>query len=154
MMIASDISVAVPGGDLNDACDGSRIGWLTTPGGGSGGMSKAPWNATEGCDRGENTTPTLMGGGWAADDHHMVTFWIWGVRNPCLLLAGLATATGATGIADWSLAMSTVLVFGVMAHAATHLARRAKARREREQAAILAMRRHDALIDGYRKHAA
>lgn len=100
------------------------------------------------------TRPTLIRGGRTADDQNMVTFWIWGVRNPCLLLAALATATGATGIADWSLAMSTVLVFGVMAHAATHLARRAKARREREQAAILAMRRHDALIDGYRKHAA
>lgn len=81
-------------------------------------------------------------------------FWIWGVRNPCLALAGLATAAGAAGVADWSLAMSTVLVFGVMAHTATHLARRAKARREREQAAILAMRRHDSLIEGYRKHAA
>ena len=111
-------------------------------------------NATGGCDRGEIATPALIPAGVAADDQDMVTFWIWGVRNPCLLLAALATGTGATGIADWSLAMSTVLVFGVMAHTATHLARRAKARHERQQAAILAMRRHDALIEGYRRNAA
>ncbi len=84
----------------------------------------------------------------------MVTFWIWGVRNPCLALAALATASGLTGVADWSLAMSSLLVFGVAAHTATHLARRVRARHEREQAVILAMRRHDALIDGYRKRAA
>ena len=65
----------------------------------------------------------------------MVGFWIWAVRNPLVLLAGLATAAGLTGVADWSLAMATVLVAGVVADAANHLARRATARKAREQRA-------------------
>ncbi len=84
----------------------------------------------------------------------MVGFWIWAVRNPAVLLAGLVTASGLTGVADWSLAMALVLVFGVIADAANHLARRAAARRARARAAISALRTHDALLDSYGKRAA
>ena len=84
----------------------------------------------------------------------MVTFWIWGVRNPCLACAALATAAGLTAVADWSLALSTVLVFGVMADIATHLARRAAARSDARRAEILAMHRRDTALEPGRKQAA
>ncbi len=84
----------------------------------------------------------------------MARFWIWAVRNPALLLAALATAFGATGVADWSLAMAAVLVTCLFALAANHLARRAAARRERQRAALAALRRHDALLEKDRRRAA
>lgn len=66
----------------------------------------------------------------------MVVFWIWGVRNPAAALAGVATAAGLAGVADWSIALATVLVFGIIADAANHLGLRAAARRSRKGAAV------------------
>jgi len=84
----------------------------------------------------------------------MVRVWIWAVRNPAVLIAGLATASGLTGVADWSLAMALVLVFGVIADAANHLARHAAVRRDRKRAAIAALRTQDALLHSHHKRAA
>ena len=69
----------------------------------------------------------------------MVIFWVWGVRNPCVALGALATAAGMTGVADWSISLSTLMVLGIFAESANHLGRRAKARRDRHQAVITAL---------------
>ena len=70
----------------------------------------------------------------------MSRFWVWGVRNPCLLLGGLAAAAGLNGVADQSIAFTVLLAFGVLAEAATHLARRARAKERRARAAADAVR--------------
>jgi hypothetical protein len=90
----------------------------------------------------------------AADDRSMVGFWIWGVRNVAVALGGLATAAGLSGVLDWSLAMATVLVFGVIAASANHLARHAAVRRARRRAAIVGLHTHEALLERYRERAA
>lgn len=69
----------------------------------------------------------------------MSRFWVWGIRNPCLLLAGLATAAGLNGVADQSIAFTILLVFGVLAEASNHLARQARTKERRAEAA------HDAI---------
>ncbi len=69
----------------------------------------------------------------------MAMFWVWAVRNPCLLLAALVTVAGLTDVADWSISITTVMVLGLIAQSASHLARRARVRRQRQQAALLAM---------------
>lgn len=58
----------------------------------------------------------------------MAKFWVWGVRNPCVLIAGLTTMAWLTGVTDWSLSMLAVTVMGFAANIANHLARRAHAR--------------------------
>jgi len=69
----------------------------------------------------------------------MAKFWIWGVRNPCVLLAALATASGLYGVADWSICMVTVLVTGLSANVANHLARRAHARAQAARAGAMSL---------------
>ena len=70
----------------------------------------------------------------------MSRFWVWGVRNPCVLLGGLATAAALNGVADQSIAFTVLLVFGVLAEASNHLARRAKAKEQRAREARNAVR--------------
>jgi hypothetical protein len=84
----------------------------------------------------------------------MTRFWVWGVRNPALALAGLATASGLTGVADWSIALMTVMALGFLAEIANRLARVARARQQREQAAILEFRRAVEARTHYRERAA
>ena len=70
----------------------------------------------------------------------MSRFWVWGVRNPFVLLGGLATGAALYGVADNSIAFTLLLVFGVLAEAANHLARRARAKERRTRAASDAIR--------------
>ena len=70
----------------------------------------------------------------------MARFWIWGVRNPVLLLAALATAAGLRGVADDAITFTALLAFGVIAEIATHLGRRARAKEQRARAVALALR--------------
>lgn len=86
----------------------------------------------------------------------MKRFWIWGVRNPCVLLGALATAGGLYGIADMSLVMTVLLLFGVIAEVANRLARRAARheRRQRELAGITALRRREPAQESYYRRAA
>jgi hypothetical protein len=74
-----------------------------------------------------------------ADIRYMPKFWIWGVRNPCVLLAGLATASGLYGVADWSICMATVLIMGLTANIANHLARRAHERAQAARAGAISL---------------
>jgi hypothetical protein len=65
----------------------------------------------------------------------MVTFWLWGVRNPAIVFAGVCVVAGLTGVADEALSFSGILIAGVVADAANHLGRRALARQEYARAA-------------------
>jgi hypothetical protein len=70
----------------------------------------------------------------------MATFWIWGMRNPAVLIAGLVTASGFYGVADWSITLVIVLALGVFAEFAGVFGRRARAQRDRDKAVRAAMR--------------
>ena len=70
----------------------------------------------------------------------MATFWLWGVRNPAVLLAGLVTASGFYGVADWSITLVVVLGLGVFAEVAGIFGRRARERDARDRAARAAIR--------------
>ena len=80
----------------------------------------------------------------------MATFWLWGLRNPAILLAGLAALAGYTGAADWSIAMVVVLGFGIIAEIANRFGRRALARKRRKRAAVLALRSAAEVRDRFR----
>lgn len=80
----------------------------------------------------------------------MAIFWLWGFRNPALLLAGLAAFAGYQGAADWSIAMVVVLGFGIIAEVANRFGRRALAKQRRKQAAIQALRSAAEVRDRFR----
>jgi len=87
----------------------------------------------------------------------MDTFWLWGIRNPSVLLGALCVAAGLAGVADEALSFSGLLLCGLVADAANHLARRVVARRE-QQRAMMASRNvlqlfHDVDHDAFRKAA-
>lgn len=87
----------------------------------------------------------------------MVTFWLWGVRNPFILLGAVFAVAGLCGIFDQALSFSGLMLCGLFADAANHLARRIVARQEQERA--LAARRNviqlfrDVDHDSFRKAA-
>lgn len=81
----------------------------------------------------------------------MATFWLWGVRNPCVLLAGLVTASGLAGVADWSITMAIIMMLALTAEAASIMARRARARRDRERAAREALLGASAIRQRFRE---
>jgi len=70
----------------------------------------------------------------------MATFWLWGVRNPAVLLAGLAAFAGYQEVAEWSFAMPVILGFAVIAEVGNRFGRAALARKRRKKAAIEAIR--------------
>ncbi len=84
----------------------------------------------------------------------MVKFWVWGVRNPALVLAALATASGLTGVADWSIAMMTVMVLGFVAEVANRIARRNRSHQRRQKALVLEFERAAEARRAYRERAA
>lgn len=84
----------------------------------------------------------------------MSRFWVWGVRNPCLLLGGLATAAGLNGVADQSIAFTVLLVFGVLAEAANHFARCARSKERRARAAHEAIRAATELRESFQRRKA
>ena len=61
----------------------------------------------------------------------MYTFWIWGVRNPCMLVAAACTVAGLMGLADWSISLFVLMTCALAGDAANHLARSARHRAER-----------------------
>ena len=84
----------------------------------------------------------------------MSRFWVWGVRNPFVLLGGLATGAALYGVADHSIAFTLLLVFGVLAEAANHLARRARAKERRTRAASDAIRVATQLRESFQRRKA
>ncbi|MEP7215960.1 MAG: hypothetical protein ABI782_06870 [Anaerolineaceae bacterium] len=84
----------------------------------------------------------------------MSRFWVWGVRNPCLLLGGLAAGAGLNGVADQSIAFTVLLVFGVIALAANRAARRARVKERRARAADDAIRGAIKMRESFQHHKA
>lgn len=70
----------------------------------------------------------------------MATFWTWGLRNPCAVVAVLALASGFTGVLDWSAAMMLTMVMVVVGDSAHHLGSRARQRRRRDREAAEAIK--------------
>jgi hypothetical protein len=69
----------------------------------------------------------------------MAVFWLWGIRNPAVLIAGLVAFAGSQGVADWSITMAVVLAFGLIAEVANRFGRRALNKKRRKAEANLAL---------------
>lgn len=82
----------------------------------------------------------------------MATFWLWAVRNPAVLVAGLVAASGFYGVADWSITLVIILVLGIFAEVAGILARRARTRDARDRAAQAVVRDASLLRERLREH--
>lgn len=76
----------------------------------------------------------------AADNEYMATFWLWGVRNLFVALAGVTALAGYQGVADWSITMVVVLAFAFVAESGNRLGRRALRKKRRAVAAREAIR--------------
>lgn len=70
----------------------------------------------------------------------MAVFWLWGIRNPAVLIAGLVAFAGYQGVADWSITMAVVLAFGVVAEIANRFGRRALNKKRLKRQAVAALR--------------
>ena len=77
-------------------------------------------------------------------------FWLWGVRNVFVALAGLVALAGYQGIADWSIVMVVVLVLGVIAEVGNRIGRGALGRQRRNSAAQDAIRSATELRERFR----
>ena len=70
----------------------------------------------------------------------MAVFWLWGVRNPAVVMAGLVAFAGYRGVADWSITMAVVLAFGVVAEVGNRFGRRALTKKRRKAESVAALR--------------
>lgn len=94
---------------------------------------------------------TLSGPARPADTPYMaVKFWLWGVRNVCVALAGLVALAGYQGIADWSITMVVVLGLGIIAEVGNRIGRKALLRQRRNRAARAAIQSAAELRDRFR----
>ncbi|MFN0145130.1 MAG: hypothetical protein ACKVT1_01355 [Dehalococcoidia bacterium] len=62
----------------------------------------------------------------------MQTFWKWPVRNLALALVAVAIATGASGVAEWALALSAACLLAFLAKGADSCYRAAARRAQRK----------------------
>ena len=67
-------------------------------------------------------------------------FWLWGVRNLFVALAGLVAFAGYHGVADWSITFVMILGFAIVAEVGNRIGRRSLGKRRRKQAAREAIR--------------
>lgn len=79
-----------------------------------------------------------------------VKFWLWGVRNVCVALAGLVAFAGYQGVADWSITMVVVLGLGIVAEVANRIGRRALTKQRRAKAAREAIKSATELRERFR----
>ena len=70
----------------------------------------------------------------------MAMFWLWGVRNLFVALAGLVAFAGYKGVADWSITLVVVLGLALVAETGNRFGRRALTRQRRKKAAREALR--------------
>jgi hypothetical protein len=80
----------------------------------------------------------------------MAMFWIWGVRNLFVALAGLVCFAGYRGVADWSITLVTMLGLAFIAEAGSRFGRRALEKKRRKEAATRAIRAATDLRDRMR----
>ena len=59
----------------------------------------------------------------------MAMFWLWGVRNLFVALAGLVCLAGYRGVADWSITLVVMLGFAFIAEIGNRIGRRALAKK-------------------------
>lgn len=81
-----------------------------------------------------------------------VKFWLWGVRNLCVVFAGLVALAGYQGIADWSITMVVVLAFGIVAEVGNRIGRKGLAKQRRKKAASEAIKSATELRERFRTH--
>ena len=79
-----------------------------------------------------------------------VKFWLWGVRNVCVALAGLVAFAGYQGVADWSITMVVVLALGIVAEVGNRIGRRALNKQRRKKAARAALQSAAELRERFR----
>ena len=88
----------------------------------------------------------------------MAMFWLWGVRNLFVALAGLVCFAGYRGAADWSITLVVMLGLAFVAEIGNRVGRRSLAKKRRKQAAVQALRAATDLRDRMRtqeqRHAA
>lgn len=79
-----------------------------------------------------------------------VKFWLWGVRNVCVALAGLVALAGYQGVADWSITMAVVLALGIVAEVGNRIGRKALMKQRRKRAAREAIKSATELRERFR----
>ena len=79
-----------------------------------------------------------------------VKFWLWGVRNICVVLAGLVAFAGYQGVADWSITMVVMLALGIVAEVGNRIGRQALNKQRRKQAARAALQSAAELRERFR----
>jgi hypothetical protein len=80
----------------------------------------------------------------------MATFWLWGVRNLFVALAAVAAFAGYQQAADWSITLVVMLGFAMVAEVGNRFGRKAWRKKQRKQAAIMALRSASELRDRMR----
>jgi hypothetical protein len=80
----------------------------------------------------------------------MATFWLWGVRNLFVALAGLVAFAGYKEVADWSIILVVVLGLAMVAEVGNRFGRRAVAKNQRNAAAVRALREASVVRDRLR----
>ena len=80
----------------------------------------------------------------------MAMFWIWGVRNLFVALAGLVCFAGYRGVADWSITLVAMLGLAFVAEFGSRAGRRSLAKKRRKAAATQALRAATDLRDRMR----
>ena len=85
-----------------------------------------------------------------ADNEYMAMFWLWGVRNLFVVLAGAVAFAGYKGVADWSITLVVMLALALVAEAGNRIGRRSLSKQRRKQAAREALRSATDLRDRMR----
>ena len=70
----------------------------------------------------------------------MAMFWLWGVRNLFVALAGVVAFAGYRGVADWSITLCVMLGLAFVAEFGNRIGRRSLSQKRRKTAAIAALR--------------
>ncbi len=81
-----------------------------------------------------------------------VKFWLWGVRNLCVAMAGVVAFAGYQGVADWSITMAVVLAFGIVAEVGNRIGRKALTKQRRKRAASEAIKSATELRERFRSN--
>ena len=68
-----------------------------------------------------------------ADNEYMAMFWLWGVRNLFVVLAGAVAFAGYKGVADWSITLVVMLALALVAEAGNRIGRRSLSKQRRKQ---------------------
>ncbi len=78
-------------------------------------------------------------------------FWLWGVRNLFVALAGIVALAGYRGVADMSITMVVVLFLAIIAEVGNRIGRRSLQKKRRKQAATEAIRKATELRERLRQ---